>query len=103
MFLFLTTSGKEMEQQWPNSHIASGVATAAVPARGWPTRYPPHSPIHYWMDDQVDLTKPPTHSGAILIWTINLMLAAVHGTGNMMLPMMVVCWVAVALIPLSAF
>jgi len=41
-------------------------------------------------------------SGAILIWTFNLMLAAVRGTGNMMLPMVVVCGGAVALIPLSA-
>ena len=41
-------------------------------------------------------------SGAILIWTFNLMLAAVRGTGNMMLPMVVVCGGAVALVPLSA-
>jgi Na+-driven multidrug efflux pump len=41
-------------------------------------------------------------SGAILIWTFNLMLAAVRGTGNMMLPMVVVCGGAVAIIPLSA-
>jgi Na+-driven multidrug efflux pump len=41
-------------------------------------------------------------SGAILIWTFNLLLAAVRGTGNMMLPMVVVCGGAVAIIPLSA-
>ena len=41
-------------------------------------------------------------SGATLIWTFNLMLAAVRGTGNMMLPMVVVCGGAVAIIPLSA-
>ena len=41
-------------------------------------------------------------SGAILIWTFNLMLAAVRGTGNMMLPMVVVCGGAVAFVPLSA-
>ena len=41
-------------------------------------------------------------SGAILIWTFNLMLAAVRGTGSMILPMVVVCGGAVALVPLSA-
>jgi Na+-driven multidrug efflux pump len=41
-------------------------------------------------------------SGAILIWTFNLMLAAVRGTGNMMLPLVVVCGGAVVLVPLSA-
>jgi putative MATE family efflux protein len=41
-------------------------------------------------------------SGAILIWTFNLMLAAVRGTGNMTLPLVVVCGGAVVLIPLSA-
>jgi putative MATE family efflux protein len=41
-------------------------------------------------------------SGAILIWTFNLLLAAVRGTGNMMLPLVVVCGGAVVLIPLSA-
>jgi putative MATE family efflux protein len=41
-------------------------------------------------------------SGAVLIWIFNLMLAAVRGTGNMMLPMVVVCGGAVILIPLSA-
>jgi putative MATE family efflux protein len=41
-------------------------------------------------------------SGAILIWTFNLLLAAVRGTGNMMLPMVVVCGGAVVLVPLSA-
>jgi len=41
-------------------------------------------------------------SGAILIWTFNLMLAAVRGTGNMTLPMVVVCGGALALIPVSA-
>jgi len=41
-------------------------------------------------------------SGAVLIWTFNLLLAAVRGTGNMMLPMVVVCGGAVAIIPLSA-
>jgi Na+-driven multidrug efflux pump len=40
-------------------------------------------------------------SGAILIWTFNLLLAAVRGTGNMILPLVVVCGGAVALVPLS--
>ncbi|UQR63110.1 MATE family efflux transporter [Bradyrhizobium sp. C-145] len=40
--------------------------------------------------------------GAILIWTFNLMLAAVRGTGNMALPLIVVCGGAVILVPLSA-
>ncbi len=41
-------------------------------------------------------------SGAVLIWTFNLMLAAVRGTGNMTLPLVVVCGGAIVLIPLSA-
>jgi Na+-driven multidrug efflux pump len=41
-------------------------------------------------------------SGAILIWTFNLLLAAVRGTGNMILPLLVVCGGAVVLVPLSA-
>ena len=40
-------------------------------------------------------------SGAILIWTFNLLLATVRGTGNMMLPLVVVCGGAAVLIPLS--
>jgi MATE family, multidrug efflux pump len=30
-------------------------------------------------------------SGAVLIWTFNLLLATIRGTGNMILPLMVVC------------
>jgi putative MATE family efflux protein len=40
-------------------------------------------------------------SGAILIWTFNLLLASVRGTGNMVLPLWVVCGGTVVLIPLS--
>jgi putative MATE family efflux protein len=40
-------------------------------------------------------------SGAILIWTFNLLLATIRGTGNMMLPLMVVCGGAIVLLPAS--
>jgi putative MATE family efflux protein len=39
--------------------------------------------------------------GAILIWLFNLLLATVRGTGNLMLPVFVVCGGAVLLIPVS--
>ena len=37
----------------------------------------------------------------MLIWTFNLLLATIRGTGNMMLPMIVVCGGALILLPLS--
>jgi putative MATE family efflux protein len=40
-------------------------------------------------------------SGAVLIWAFNLLLATVRGTGNMMLPVVVVCGGALILLPLS--
>jgi putative MATE family efflux protein len=40
-------------------------------------------------------------SGAVLIWAFNLLLATVCGTGNMMLPTIVVCGGALVLLPLS--
>ncbi|MDB5489168.1 MAG: family efflux transporter [Reyranella sp.] len=39
--------------------------------------------------------------GAILIWLFNLLLATVRGTGNLILPVYVVCGGAVLLVPLS--
>jgi len=39
--------------------------------------------------------------GAILIWVFNLLLAAVRGTGNLLLPVAIVCGGAVILLPLS--
>jgi putative MATE family efflux protein len=39
--------------------------------------------------------------GAILIWLFNLLLATVRGTGNLILPVFVVCGGAILLIPLS--
>ena len=39
--------------------------------------------------------------GAIFIWSFNLLLATVRGTGNMMLPVAVVCGGALVLLPLS--
>lgn len=41
-------------------------------------------------------------SGAVLIWTFNLLLSTVRGTGNMMLPVAVVCGGALVIFPLSA-
>ncbi len=48
----------------------------------------------------------PTYSnvvfgGAILIWLFNLLLATVRGTGNLILPVYVVCGGALLLVPLS--
>jgi putative MATE family efflux protein len=40
-------------------------------------------------------------SGAVLIWTFNLLLATIRGTGNMILPMVVVCGGALIMLPLS--
>ena len=40
-------------------------------------------------------------SGAVVIWAFNLLLATVRGTGNMMLPVVVVCGGALILLPLS--
>ena len=40
-------------------------------------------------------------SGATLIWVFNLLLAAVRGTGNLILPLIVVCGGALLLLPLS--
>jgi putative MATE family efflux protein len=40
-------------------------------------------------------------SGAVLIWAFNLLLATVRGTGNMMLPVVVVCGGALILLSLS--
>jgi len=40
-------------------------------------------------------------SGAILIWVFNMLLAAVRGTGNLLLPVVVVCGGALILLPLS--
>ena len=40
-------------------------------------------------------------SGAVLIWAFNLLLATVRGTGNMMLPVAVVCGGALVILPLS--
>jgi Na+-driven multidrug efflux pump len=39
--------------------------------------------------------------GAILIWVFNLLLAAVRGTGNLLLPVAIVCGGALILLPLS--
>jgi Na+-driven multidrug efflux pump len=39
--------------------------------------------------------------GAVLIWLFNLLIATVRGTGNLILPVVVVCGGAVVLIPLS--
>jgi Na+-driven multidrug efflux pump len=39
--------------------------------------------------------------GAILIWVFNLLLAAVRGTGNLLLPVGIVCGGALLLLPLS--
>jgi Na+-driven multidrug efflux pump len=39
--------------------------------------------------------------GATLIWTFNLLMAAVRGTGNLRVPVVVVCTGAVLLVPLS--
>ena len=39
--------------------------------------------------------------GAVLIWLFNLLLATVRGTGNLILPLFVVCGGALLLIPLS--
>jgi putative MATE family efflux protein len=39
--------------------------------------------------------------GAVLIWLFNLLIATVRGTGNLILPVIVVCGGAVVLIPLS--
>src|SRR5580658_89908 len=39
--------------------------------------------------------------GAILIWLFNLLLATVRGTGNLILPVYVVCGGALLLVPLS--
>jgi len=39
--------------------------------------------------------------GAILIWLFNLLLATVRGTGNLILPVFVVCGGAILLVPLS--
>jgi Na+-driven multidrug efflux pump len=39
--------------------------------------------------------------GAILIWVFNLLLAAVRGTGNLLLPLAIVCGGALILLPLS--
>jgi Na+-driven multidrug efflux pump len=40
-------------------------------------------------------------SGAILLWLFNLLMAVVRGTGNLMVPVIVVCGGALMLIPLS--
>jgi MATE family, multidrug efflux pump len=40
-------------------------------------------------------------AGATLIWTFNLLMAAVRGTGNLIFPVLVVCGGAALLIPLS--
>ena len=40
-------------------------------------------------------------SGAVLIWLFNLLLATVRGTGNLILPVFVVCGGALLLVPLS--
>jgi Na+-driven multidrug efflux pump len=40
-------------------------------------------------------------AGAILIWTFNLLMAVVRGTGNLKVPVIVVCGGAVILVPLS--
>jgi len=37
--------------------------------------------------------------GAILIWLFNLLLATVRGTGNLILPVFVVCGGAILLVP----
>jgi Na+-driven multidrug efflux pump len=39
--------------------------------------------------------------GAVLIWLFNLLLATVRGTGNLILPVYVVCGGAILLVPLS--
>jgi Na+-driven multidrug efflux pump len=39
--------------------------------------------------------------GAILIWVFNLLLAAVRGTGNLLLPVAIVCGGVLILLPLS--
>ena len=41
--------------------------------------------------------------GATLIWTFNLLMAAVRGTGNLQVPVIVVCSGATLLVPLSPF
>lgn len=40
-------------------------------------------------------------AGAVLIWLFNLLMAVVRGTGNLLVPVIVVCGGAVMLIPLS--
>jgi putative MATE family efflux protein len=40
-------------------------------------------------------------AGSVLIWVFNLLLAAVRGTGNLILPLVVVCGGALLLLPLS--
>jgi Na+-driven multidrug efflux pump len=40
-------------------------------------------------------------AGSVLIWLFNLLLAAVRGTGNLILPLIVVCGGALLLLPLS--
>jgi putative MATE family efflux protein len=40
-------------------------------------------------------------TGSVLIWIFNLLLAAVRGTGNLILPLIVVCGGALLLLPLS--
>lgn len=40
-------------------------------------------------------------SGAVLIWTFNLLMSAIRGTGNLVLPVFVVCGGAIVLVPLS--
>jgi putative MATE family efflux protein len=42
-------------------------------------------------------------SGAVLIWLFNLLLAAIRGTGNLFLPVIVVCGGALLLLPLLPF
>ena len=40
-------------------------------------------------------------AGAILVWSFNFLMAVVRGTGNMMVPMLVVCAGTLILVPLS--
>lgn len=40
-------------------------------------------------------------SGAVLLWTFNLLMSVVRGTGNLRLPVVVVCGGALLLVPLS--
>jgi Na+-driven multidrug efflux pump len=41
--------------------------------------------------------------GAILMWTFNLLMASIRGTGNLIVPVVVVCTGAIIVIPVSPF